>query len=98
MPYIVYWTPHALENLEQLYLFLSEKNKDAARTALKIIREKALLLENFPNAGRPSLDLEPEHRELLIPFGETGYVMLCQMGDNTLHILAIKHQKEVNYK
>ncbi len=98
MPYIVYWTPHALENLEQLYLFLSEKNKDAARAALKIIREKALLLENFPNAGRPSLDLEPEHRELLIPFGETGYVMLCQMGDNTLHILAIKHQKEVNYK
>lgn len=65
--------------------------------AIKTIREKVLLLENFPNAGRPAYDLEPEHREVLIPFGETGYVILYHLVNNSIYILAIRHQKEVNY-
>lgn len=98
MPYLVYWTSHALKNLERLYSFLSDKNTDAARAAIKVIREKSLLLENFPNAGRPAYDLEPEQRELLLPFGESGYVMLYQIEKNAIYILAIKHQKEINYQ
>lgn len=97
MPYVICWTPHARESLLRIYSFLSEKNMEFARIAIKTIREKVLLLENFPNAGRPAYDLEPEHRELLIPFGETGYVILYQIKNTTIYILAIKHQKEVNY-
>lgn len=97
MPYLIYWTFNARKNLERIYRFLSEKNKEVAKMAIKTIREKVLLLENFPNAGRPAYDLEPEHRELLIPFGETGYVILYHLVNNSIYILAIRHQKEVNY-
>ncbi len=97
MPYLIYWTFNARKNLERIYRFLSEKNKEVAKMAIKTIREKVLLLENFPNAGRPAYDLEPEHREVLIPFGETGYVILYHLVNNSIYILAIRHQKEVNY-
>lgn len=97
MPHVIYWTANARDNLERIYCFLSEKNKEVAITAMRNIREKVLLLESFPNAGRPAYDLEPEHRELLIPFGETGYVILYQIENNVIYILGIKHQKEINY-
>ena len=99
MPYIVNWTGNASQGLERAYRFLAEKNAEAAVFALKTIREKALLLEQFPNAGRPAEDLEPEHRELLIPFGGAGYVLLYRFaeGGDTVTVLAIRHQREVGY-
>ena len=97
MPYLIHWTENAAAGLERAYLFLAEKNSEAAASALKVIREKVLLLEHFPNAGRPAEDLEPEHRELLIPFGATGYVLLYRVEGPIIHILAVRHQKEVGF-
>lgn len=98
MSSVILWTTNALTNLEQIYSFLSEKSELAAISAIKSIREKALLLEKFPYAGRPAEDLEPEQRELLIPFGESGYVMLYKAIDSRIYILAIRHQREIHYK
>ncbi len=64
VPYLTFWSENANQGLERAYLFLAEKNEDAASGD-----EKVLLLEQFPNAGRPANDLDPEHRELLVPFG-----------------------------
>lgn len=97
MPYLVRWSENALEGLQRVYVFLAEKNEDAAVAAFKTIRQAALLLENFPESGRPADDLEPEHRELLIPFGGSGYVALYEMRENGILILALKHQKESGY-
>ena len=97
MPYIVYWTENASQGLERVYLFLAEKSEEAAVAAFKAVREKALLLERFPNAGRPTDDLDPEHRELLIPFGGAGYVLIYSVVGKTVCILAVKHQKEAGY-
>jgi toxin ParE1/3/4 len=99
MPHLIHWTETAREGLEKAYLFLVEKNEDAAIAAIKAIREKALLLKQFPNAGRPAEDLEPEHRELLIPFGSAGYVLLYYFAESggPVTVLAIRHQKEVGY-
>lgn len=97
MPYLVYWTAAATAGLERTYMFLAEKSEEAARAAIKTIREKALLLEQFPNAGRPSEDLEPEHREFFIPFGATGYALLYRVEDQCVYILAVRHQKEIGY-
>ena len=80
-----------------MHAFLEEQNQDAAINAIKAIREKALLLENFPNAGRPALDFDPEHRELIVPFGAAGYVLIYEVHDEQVWILAIKHQKEAGY-
>ena len=97
MPYIVNWTENASQGLERAYLFLAEKNEDAAKAALITIREKALLLEQFPNAGRPAEDFEPDYRELLIPFGGAGYILIYEVIGDSVYVLAVKHQKEAGY-
>ncbi|MBQ4567626.1 MAG: type II toxin-antitoxin system RelE/ParE family toxin [Desulfovibrio sp.] len=97
MPYLVLWTETAVEGLERAYTFLADKNEEAAIAALKAIREKALLLEHYPQAGRPAEDLEAEHRELIIPFGPTGYVLLYRIDSSSVYILALRHQKESGY-
>lgn len=97
MSYLVEWLEPAIIGLERIYLFLAEKNEDAARAAIKAIRDKAILLENYPNAGRPADDLEPEQRELLVPFGVSGYVILYRIEKNIVYILAVRHQREVGY-
>ncbi|MDR0828331.1 MAG: type II toxin-antitoxin system RelE/ParE family toxin [Desulfovibrio sp.] len=92
------WTPGASEGLERAYLFLEKENEDSAVKALDAMDNGLLLLEKFPEAGRPAMDLEPEHRELLIPFGgSSGYVLLHRIEDNLVYILAVRHQKESGY-
>jgi len=75
------------------------KNLDAAKAAAALILKQAEILEAFPSAGRPSEDLEPEHRELLIPFGSAGYVLLYHFDEDraAVTVLSIRHQKEVGY-
>lgn len=97
MSYLVEWLEPAIIGLERIYLFLTENNEDAAIAAIKAIRDKAILLENYPNAGRPADDLEPEQRELLVPFGVSGYVLLYRIEKNIVYILAVRHQREVGY-
>jgi toxin ParE1/3/4 len=95
MPYLIHWTDTAADGLERAYQFLAEKSEEAAIAAIKAIREKAHLLEQFPNAGRPAEDLDPEHRELLVPFGASGYVLLYLVENHCVYILAVRHQKEI---
>ena len=100
MPYLkVEWTPDAIQGIQRAYNFLEEKDQDAASAMAETIRKKAVLLKQFPNAGRPTEDLEPEHRELIIPFGGSGYVLLYRFDENKIAVtvLAVRHQKEVGY-
>lgn len=97
MPYIVRWTADASRGLERAYLFLAEKSDEAAISAIKAIREHTLLLEQFPNAGRPADDFDPEYRELLVPFGGAGYVLVYEIIGDVVYVLAVKHQREAGY-
>ena len=96
MPHLK-WTPNALRGVQKAYRFLAEHDKEAARAAAKTIKDQSLVLEKFPNAGRPADDLEPEHRELVIPFGASGYVLVYEVVEEYILILAVKHQKEAGY-
>ena len=55
-------------------------------------------LESDPELGRPFADV-PELRELVIEFGDAGYVALYRydVETNTVYVLAFRHQKEVGY-
>ena len=96
MPRLI-WTNRAAAGLRQVYLFLAEKDATAAAKAVDSIRNKANILKQYPNAGRPDDDLEPEHRELLIPFGAAGYVLYYEVMGDAVQILAVKHQREAGY-
>ena len=96
MPRLI-WTGGALESLRRAYLFLAEKDQESAAKAIDTIRKGVNLLNQFPHAGRPADDLELEHRELLIPFGPSGYAVFYEVAGDDVYILAVKHQKEAGY-
>lgn len=96
MPRLI-WTASAVQGLGKIHRFLAEKDTHAAAKALDAIRKGANVLRQYPQAGRPADDLEPEHRELLIPFGAAGYVIFYETLHDTVCILAVKHQKEAGY-
>ena len=92
------WSPQALSDVQRLYRFLAAHNLDAARRAVKAIRQEVKVLELQPAIGRPMQDMEPEYREWLIDFGGGGgYVALYRLAGDEVVILAVRHQREVGY-
>ncbi|MCH8537900.1 MAG: type II toxin-antitoxin system RelE/ParE family toxin [Alkalimonas sp.] len=96
MPRLI-WSPPALADVQRLYRFLAEKDKDAARRAIKTIRAGVKILAHQPETGRPAEDMDPAFREWLIDFGTSGYIVLYQFSGETAVILAVRHQKEAGY-
>ncbi len=96
MPRLI-WSPQALLDVQRLYRFLAVKNTDAAKRAVKAIREGVKILAAQPGLGRPAEDMEPEYREWLIDFGDSGYIALYHYDEKTAVIVAVRHQKEVGY-
>ncbi len=88
----------ASQGLERCRLFLADKNPRAALRAGQAIELQFLLLETEPEMGRPFDDL-PELRELIIPFGDTGYITLYRFDvqADAVYVLAFRHQKEAGY-
>ncbi|MBK8336152.1 MAG: type II toxin-antitoxin system RelE/ParE family toxin [Sterolibacteriaceae bacterium] len=96
MPRLI-WSPPALRDVQRLYRFLAEKNADAARRAVKAIRDGVKIIGHQPGIGRPAADMEPEFREWLIGFGDSGYVLLYRYDGQTAVILAVRHQRELEF-
>jgi plasmid stabilization system protein ParE len=65
-------TEGAARGLERCRAFLAEKNPNALKKAAQTIGYHFSLLETEPEIGRPLGDMP----ELIIPFGESGYVAL----------------------
>ena len=97
MPRVIV-TEAAAAGLERCRRFLAAKAPEAARRAGQAIERQLLLLETTPDIGRPLPEV-PELRELLIAFGDSGYVALYrhEPADDAVYILAFRHQKEAGY-
>ena len=97
MPRVII-TEGAAEGLERCRLFLAEKNFKATMRAAQAIEQQFLLLEREPEIGRPLDDLI-ELRELMIPFGDSGYIALYHfdLKADSVYVLAFRHQKETGY-
>jgi len=91
-------TAGAVRGLERCRLFLAEKNPLAARRAAQVIEKQLALLETNPEIGRP-LDDMPELRELVIGFGDSGFVAMYRFypAQNSVYVLAFRHQKEAGH-
>lgn len=97
MPHLI-WAPSALQDVQRVYRFLAEKNIDAAKRAAKAIREGVKILAQQPEIGRPMEEMDPEYREWLIDFGDSGYIVALYRYDGRMAvILAVRHQKEAGY-
>lgn len=95
MPQVII-TEIAARGIERCRKFLKEKNPKASKHAGQIIFQNFNLLNTNPEMGRPADD-ESKLRELVIDFGDSGYVALYRIELNSVYILAFRHQKEVGY-
>lgn len=103
MTYRVRFTREALADLDRLYAFLLERemersrNFDLAERALEAIEAGIAMLRYSPFTCRKA-GLGPFIRELVIPFGHSGYVALFEIHDSdTVSIAAIRHQRDDDY-
>jgi addiction module RelE/StbE family toxin len=92
------WTPQALADIQRLHHFLVDKNPDAAARAIQSIRAGVRILASQPRIGHPAEDMDPAFREWLIPFGQSGYLVLYRIDGDEVVLLAIRHGREAGYK
>ena len=98
MSYQIRFTKVAREDLKRLYGFLAERDIQAAKHALQAINKAIELLATFPFTCRKANADSPFLRELLITFGASGYVALFEIEENnSVTILALRHQREDDY-
>jgi len=104
MTYRVVFSEAAALDLEQLFDFALQRELDSEtgdldipQRALQAIKDSVAFLATSPFACRKA-GSSSFVRELIIPFGHTGYVALFEIVDsNTVIIGAIRHQREDDY-
>ena len=90
-------TRTAQQAIARLPRILADQNAAAARRAIQSIRANDNELVRQPRLRRPADDLDAAFREWLIDIGDSGYVVLYRVDDETAVILAIRRQREAGY-
>ena len=88
------WSQPALLDVARLHAFLAAKSLDAAKRAVKAIRQGVKALGKHPESGRPVEELPPEFREWVIEFGHGAYVALYHYDGKQIVILAVRHGRD----
>ena len=96
MPRLI-WSQPALLDVARLHNFLAPRNRDAAKRAVKAIRQGVKALAKHPEIGRPVEEMAPEFREWVVPFGHGAYVALYHYDGKQVVILAVRHGREAGY-
>lgn len=104
MAFKVTFSEAAAQDLEELFDFALQReldsdtgNLDVPARALQAIKDGMAFLETSPFACRKAGN-SPFVRELVIPFGRSGYVALFEIVDGTSVIVgAVRHQREDDY-
>lgn len=92
----VVYSARSLDHIERAFQFLREKNPDAALDAVAAIQSAVDNLGAHPLIGRR---IEGELRELVISYGQTGYLALYRfvVSQDEVRVLAIRHQRELGF-
>jgi plasmid stabilization system protein ParE len=91
------WSPAALRDVARLHDFLAPKSRDAARRAVRAIRQGVKALSSHPEIGRPVEELPSEFREWVIEFGQGAYLAFYHYDGKQVVILAVRHGREAGY-
>ena len=99
MKYRVRFTPEAEDDL-LLFDHLAEQDLPAAVRARSSIAKSMAFLELFPFSCRKAQGGPPNPllREMIVPFGNAGYVALFEIEDpGTVTLLAVRYHREEDY-
>ena len=104
MSFVVIFSPEAVEDLERLFDHVLERELNSPTGDLEIparaieaIKQACQLLAHSPFSCRKT-GVSAFVRELIISFGESGYVAMFEIRDSNLIIIgAVRHQLESDY-
>lgn len=104
MTFKVIFSEAASQDIDELFDFVLQRELDSETgdldipaRALQAIKDGIGFLETSPFACRKAGG-NPFLRELVIPFGRTGYVALFEIVDQeTVVVGAVRHQREDDY-
>ncbi len=104
MTFKVRLTRDAEDDLARLFDFLVERelardgaDVDLPQQAMTALRAGIATLESSPFTCRKAGN-SPFLRELIVPFGRSGYVALFEIEDaSTVSVVAVRHQLEDDY-
>jgi plasmid stabilization system protein ParE len=98
MSYRLRLAARAADDLQRLFDYLVERDLESAKRARVAIEKAFGFLEAFPFACRKASPDHPFLREMVIEFGQSGYVALFEIEDaETVTILAVRHQREDDF-
>lgn len=81
----------------RLASLLAEKDPDVADRAIQTLVRAVGILEEFAYTCRRAGTDDPFLREIVVPFGGNGYVVLFHIGVEHVTLLALRHQREDDY-
>ena len=98
MSYRLRLAARAANDLQRLFDHLAERDLKSAERARVAIEKAFGFLEAFPFACRKASPDHPFLREMVIEFGQSGYVALFEIEDaDTVTILTLRHQREDDF-
>ncbi len=98
MSYTLRYTAEALEDFDRIYDFLVVYDVDLAARAIHAVKAGLNILTEFPFSCRKVAGGNGLIRELLIPFGSSGYIVLFRIDSpEIVTIAAVRHQREDDY-
>ncbi|AHF83013.1 plasmid stabilization protein [Rhizobium leguminosarum bv. trifolii WSM1689] len=98
MSFELKYTPTFYEDLDRFADFLIERDPDLAERAINAMQKALMMVEDFPLMARRASADDPLLRELVVPFGSAGYVVLFKVvSETSIIVLAVRHQREEDY-
>lgn len=98
MSFKVRYTKAARDDVRRLTGFMLERDVSAAHRARSAIAKSIEFLSDFPFSCRKAMPDNPFLRELVIPFGSSGYVALFEISQaDMVAIIALRHQREEDF-
>ncbi len=94
----VRWSRPATIDLAELGKFLARDSPPAARRAAQVILAGVRQLRQFPASGKPADDASEGTRDLIVPFGNGGYVIRYMLQGDEVTINAIRHTKQAGFR
>lgn len=96
--YTVRFAPRAEADLDRLFDFIEDRDPDSADRAAEAFNRAVSLLATSPFSCRKAASSDPLLRELVIPFGHSGYIALFRIsGAQSITVLALRHQRESDF-
>lgn len=84
----VIFSPQAIDNLREIAEYIAADSPENASRFVKRLRERAIEIGRFPNAGRVIPEAgDPRMREVFVG----AYRIMYQVHDTSVRILRIRH-------